>query len=134
MRSFRLAIAVFACAALLYAQGSGVHVHLAATYPHPPAHEIAGVHDHGAARVVHAHAADHASAHGHEGVVDLDPAGQALAKTSPLYTLVALFAAFALLVVSNTPRSVPRPRNRRLACRHRVPHLSPPSQAPPLAS
>jgi hypothetical protein len=134
MRSFRLAIAAVACSALLYAQGSGVHVHLAAEHPHEPAHEVADVHEHGSARVVHEHDADHAAAHIEEGTVDLDLTGQALAKTSSPYTLAALFTAFALLVVPHAPLAVPRPRNRRLAYRQRVPHLLPPPQAPPLAS
>lgn len=134
MRPARLAIAVLACSALLYAQGSGVHAHLAADHPHQPAHQVVDVHEHGAVHVVHQHDAAHSSAHTDAGTVDLDLTGQALSKGSSLYTLAALFAAFALLVVPHLPQSVPRPRNRRLAYRQRVPHLLPPSQAPPFAS
>jgi plasmid stability protein len=134
MRYSRLIVAVLACSALLYAQGSGVHVHLAAEHPHEASHEIADVHEHGAAHVVNEHDADHSAAHADEGTVDLDLTGQALAKTSSLYTLVALFAAFALLVVPHLPLLVPSPRNRGLAYRQRVPHLLPPPQAPPFAS
>lgn len=135
MRSFRFATAVVACSALLYAQGTGVHAHLTVEHPHEPSHQVADVHEHGAVHVVHEHDADHSAAHTDEGALDLDLTGQALAKTSSLYTLVALFAAFALLlVVPVAPLSVPRPRNRRLAHRQRVPHLLPPPQAPPFAS
>jgi len=133
MRSLRLAVAIVACSALLYAQGSGVHAHLAAEHPHEAAHEITAVHEHGATHVVHEHDAAHAAAHADEGTLDLDLTGQALAKTSSPYTLAALFAAFALLVPPHAPLLAPRPRNRRLAYRQRVPHLLPPPQAPPLA-
>lgn len=134
MRSVRLAVAIVACSALLYAQGSGVHAHLAAEHPHQPAHEVVDVHEHGAAHVVHEHDADHSAAHADEGTLDLDLTGQALAKTSSLYTLAALFAVFALPAVPLTPLSVPRPHHRRFAYRQRVPHLLPPPQAPPFAS
>lgn len=130
MRHSRIAIVAFACSALLYAQGSGVHVHMAADHPHEPAHEVADVHEHGVAHVVNEHDAYHSD----EGTVDLDPTGQALAKTPSLNMLAVLFAAFVLFVASRVPVSVPRPRNRRLAHRQRVPHLLPPPQAPPLAS
>jgi len=123
-----------ACSALLYAQASGVHLHLVAEHPHEPAHEVADVHEHGSVHVSNGHDLDHSSAHADEGTVDLDLTGQALGKSPSPYTLVALFAAFALAVVSHAPLAVPRPRNRRLAHRQRVPHLLPPPQAPPLAS
>jgi hypothetical protein len=134
IRPSRLAIAVVACGAMLYAQASGVHLHLAPEHPHEAAHEVADVHEHGSAQLVHEHDADHSTAHADEGTVDLDLTGQALAKSSSLVTLVALFAAVVLLLVPITPLSVPRPRNRRLAYRQRIPHLLPPPQAPPLAS
>lgn len=134
MRPSRIAILVFACSALLYAQGSGVHLHLALDHPHGPSHEVADVHEHGAAHVVNEHDSGHAAVHADEGTVDLDVTDKLLGKTFSLSMAAAIFAAIILLIAHRTSLTAPRPRNRRLPYRQRFHHLIPPPQAPPLAS